>query len=41
MFVEQIIKQAADLQDFRLHTVTKKVNGLIAEIRLDARYCIR
>lgn len=34
MLVEQIIKQTVDLQGFRVDTVTKDPDGLIAEIRL-------
>ena len=41
MLVEQIIKETVDLQGFRVHTVTKRGKGLIAEIRPDARYSIR
>jgi hypothetical protein len=41
MLVEQIIKQTVDLQGFRVHTVTKDPDGLIAEIRPDTRYRIR
>lgn len=41
MLVEQIIKQTVDLQDFRVHTVTKDSDGLIAEIRPDTRHRIR
>lgn len=41
MLIEQIIKQTVDLQGFRVHAVTKKGSGLVAEIRPDDRYCIR
>jgi transposase len=41
MLVEQIIKQTVALQGFRVHTVTKEPDGLIAEIRLDRRHRIR
>ena len=41
MLVEQIIKQTLDLQGFRVHSVTKDADGLIAEIRPDARCRIR
>ena len=41
MLVEQIIKQTVDLQGFRVHTVTKDADGLIAEIRPDARCRLR
>ncbi|WP_319585207.1 ISL3 family transposase [uncultured Desulfobulbus sp.] len=41
MLVEQIIKQTVDLQGFRVHTVTKDSDGIIAEIRPDARHRVR
>jgi transposase len=41
MLVEQIIKQTVDLQGFRVHTVTKDADGLIAEIRPDSRHRVR
>ena len=41
MLVEQIIKQTLDLPGFRVHSVTKDADGLIAEIRPDARCRIR
>ena len=41
MLVEQIIKQTVDLQGFRVHTVTKDPDGLVAEIRPDTRHRIR
>ena len=37
MLVEQIIKKTVDLQGFRVHTVTKKGKGFVAELRPDAR----
>ena len=40
MLVEQIIKQTVDLQGFRVHTLTQAPDGLIVEIRPDARYRI-
>ena len=41
MLVEQIIKQTLDLPGLRVHSVTKDADGLIAEIRPDARCRIR
>ncbi len=41
MLIEQVIKETVDLQGFRVHTVTKKGSGFIAEIRPDARCYIR
>ncbi len=41
MLVEQIIKQTVDLQGFRIHTVIKDSEGLVAEIHPDARHPIR
>jgi hypothetical protein len=39
--LKQIIKQTVDLQGFRVHTVTKHPDGLIAEIRPDASHRVR
>ena len=41
MFNEQIIKQTVGLQGFRVDTITKAPNALIAEIRPDSRHRIR
>ena len=41
MLVGQIIKQTVDLLDFRVHTVTKGPDGLIATIHPDTWHRIR
>lgn len=41
MLVEQKIKQTVDFQGFRVYTVTKDTDGLIAEISPDTRHRIR